>query len=682
MTPLIPGTTAATPTPPQGRVHSRTEDQDPRPAILAQGALAALDSGRMLPLSGSSQSLGSAASPTTSTSPLRDALNNPNVASHFETAVSLAVLESKGPGALEVDKMAKNLATTLKKLEPHLDAPIFDKKGHPTTLRQVLEKGILRTTAPAAPGTEDSAFLGRCIDSAKEPHNTSDWTRLGGLKWLINQLEMDCTSESYNHNNLLVKIKAFADFGELLTDLIATEKPTSESDSQLLFLLSYGREVPTMTPENIITMNFFSNALGYEDLGEFLPAFSTIKGLTRNPAFNTLRERDERLPLLGDGSTLRHGQHLHPQTGKAMGYGVLIEGEFFPLLHPLTARPIIGGGCGNVYTQDSVHPEDLHTSPETAAAVIAALQEGKRSRKFEGAPVTNTSRPGFCADDGFKSHPTGFEFLEDEIARMSYPRSIGVNRWNVEAGFSEMCHERGLPVVGAHSGTTADIMIACELLARKELTQSQTNLLSVMIHAYMAYGACHSMAEVLCVVDAVRDGTQFTPQKGLPEFMPFYEDYMERAIHAVGEEPSATDAPVERTGSSFSLMTSTSSDAIDRTASSDDLSRSATDLSTELARARTASSISLEVTTPRQKLERAHSSLKLFCTPQVVEEIITSGRTISQTSRESKQQKANRVASERVFIQIKKADAALRIAHTLFLQRLNYEERRLKIRFG
>ncbi|MCX6990945.1 MAG: hypothetical protein NTX49_07795 [Chlamydiae bacterium] len=481
---------------------------------------------------GSELSLASAASASSAStqSTGRDNLNNRVVSSLFETAVSLEVL-TKPPVACvtRVNVMAGLLATKLELLrdyaESHPEATVH-YKGKDVKIMDVLQKAIL---ANMNPGNPKGKFLGRY-------RGAEAWsvTPIDNLNTIINVLK----KTEYSRDEMLLKILALSEFGEMLTDLLPAI-PVAHKDSLDLEL--------STKPEIAANRALLVGILGGQDFSERL---LDAQYLGRNVHFDTERHREQRFP-----TAVNCNFHVD-QTAAVKG--IIVGDKFIPLEHDLSLVPKKEGSEVQIYSgrtfdaggtiicRGSLNEEDYGRLAETVEGmsqldIITKALEGISSR--EDKPMPNTYRAGIFTGD-LDNLPLSFAGLAELIRANPYEHVSGIDNWILpDQGLSHKNRSSDLPTAGAHSGTTSDIMIACESLLNREVTPSEAQELRVMIHAYMIFGACHTMAEIYPVVGSyIGDRVPFLPAAQDPlHASALYDIYLED-IKAVTTSPTVGGA--------------------------------------------------------------------------------------------------------------------------------------------
>ncbi|MEU9337174.1 hypothetical protein AB0D49_29110 [Streptomyces sp. NPDC048290] len=432
----------------------------------------------------------------------------------FETALSLAILDYPGRVGEVYDRFSRRLATVLEGI--YTDAAIGNQRVCRTqadpaietldapveTLREVVTRGVLMQMSPL------TDQIGRWRDDAAEQtmrglNDSADqrhYMETQGLQWLLAELRTPTTDDNYRYDRLLTKIKAICGFGSLVWQYL--QEPYQFQD------MLVRRDGETFT---VNTGEAFRSALrrGNPDiaLGQRLEwRFRDFRSRTRTPLFDQeiSRARIERVPEL-----------LHDAPSGTWRY---IEASS------------VNKGFGSII--DVVDPglrQQLQAQEE---------EMGVGGLPRIGQPITDLSRPGTLsdADARLENMPRPFQDsgLPDALADHRYFHGTGTGRWQLRGTWMWDAEGQLLPVAGAQSGGTCDILLGLSCLSPTSLYGDRDTVLAATtgIAAYMNFGAYHTFVSTFPIGQCMAEGVMGNEHtSGYRPFVPYVDQRRARSLY-------------------------------------------------------------------------------------------------------------------------------------------------------
>lgn len=113
-----------------------------------------------------------------------------------------------------------------------------------------------------------------------------------------------------------------------------------------------------------------------------------------------------------------------------------------------------------------------------------------------------------------------------------FNHGVGINRWQSYGTYGTQANLAGFPSAGAQSGTTADVMLALQLLGENDVyshaSREAVKAMTLVTAAFMNFGGYHTMAEVYPIGMSVVRNDVFSPTDVASKlgYNPIYESML------------------------------------------------------------------------------------------------------------------------------------------------------------
>ncbi|WP_241511378.1 hypothetical protein [Pseudomonas jessenii] len=330
--------------------------------------------------------------------------------------------------------------------------------------------------------------------------------------WLLDTLStplqgLQDGSGKQGYPEFLTKIRALAAFGTTIWQLM---NPVEDDKQPEL----YARNKASNTNACIAWLREAGLETQADDFSSRFKEFS-IK--TRTQIFDTplSRARSERMPMVLINGTLQPVNGVYEDAAKfGLGFGQII--------------------------QNTVDPDSAEQSALRAA--LGDRNQHLNSILREGAPIADLTRPFTMSEADMENVPDAYTRLgiTEMLEQFAMSHGSGINRWQLFGTFAVESNLQGLPIAGAHSGSTCDILLALSALHPERIYGDSAVALSagLGIAAFMNFGAYHTFAETFPIAESVAVNRPYVPSNLAMVNQPDLYQRMERAAERCSPQGS------------------------------------------------------------------------------------------------------------------------------------------------